>query len=254
MAFRIYNTMTRSKEELLPADDKHVRMYTCGPTVYNYAHIGNFRAYMFEDLLRRYIKFCGFKVTQVQNLTDVDDKTIRSSIEQGMPLKEYTKKYIDAFFADLGKLNIEPAEYYPAATDYIPEMISTGAVPDGVKWGSYPTMVANDSNSPATLTYNVMVHSFTPVSLKGIIFLSSESMIKADQGRQFGAEMTVLANCWKAKFGDENVPFIYTTPNKALVPGITAAEKIKGKHKAFEITNWSDLKNLFEAINNSAFE
>jgi cysteinyl-tRNA synthetase len=124
MAFRIYNTMTRSKEELLPADDKHVRMYTCGPTVYNYAHIGNFRAYMFEDLLRRYIKFCGFKVTQVQNLTDVDDKTIRSSIEQGMPLKEYTKKYIDAFFADLGKLNIEPAEYYPAATDYIPEMIA----------------------------------------------------------------------------------------------------------------------------------
>ncbi len=124
MPFRIYNTMSRSKEELLPIDGEHVRMYTCGPTVYNYAHIGNFRAYIFEDLLRRYIKFCGFKVTQVQNLTDVDDKTIRSSIEQGLPLKEYTKTYIDAFFADLAKLNIEPAEYYPAATDYIPEMIA----------------------------------------------------------------------------------------------------------------------------------
>jgi cysteinyl-tRNA synthetase len=124
MGFRIYNTMSRSKEELLPIDGKHVRMYTCGPTVYNYAHIGNYRAYMFEDLLRRYIKFCGFGVTQVQNLTDVDDKTIRSSIEQGLPLKEYTKKYIDAFFADLAKLNIEPAEHYPAATDYIPEMIA----------------------------------------------------------------------------------------------------------------------------------
>lgn len=123
MAFRIYNTMSRSKEELVPLDGKHVRMYTCGPTVYNYAHIGNFRAYMFEDLLRRYIKFCGFEVTQVQNLTDVDDKTIRSSIEQGLPLKEYTKTYIDAFFDDLAKLNIEPAEHYPAATDYIPEMI-----------------------------------------------------------------------------------------------------------------------------------
>ena len=123
MAFRIYNTMSRAKEELLPSDGKHVRMYTCGPTVYNYAHIGNFRAYMFEDLLRRYIKFCGFDVTQVQNLTDVDDKTIRSSIEQGLPLKEYTKKYIDAFFDDLAKLNIEPAEHYPAATDHIPEMI-----------------------------------------------------------------------------------------------------------------------------------
>lgn len=123
MAFRIYNTMSRSKEELVPVDGDHVRMYTCGPTVYNYAHIGNFRAYMFEDLLRRYIKFCGFKVTQVQNLTDVDDKTIRASIEQGLPLKEYTKKYADAFFADLAKLNIEPAEHYPAATDYIAEMI-----------------------------------------------------------------------------------------------------------------------------------
>ncbi len=124
MAFKIYNTMSRTKDELLPIDGKHVRMYTCGPTVYNYAHIGNFRAYMFEDLLRRYIKFCGFGVTQVQNLTDVDDKTIRSSIEQGMPLKEYTKTYIDAFFADLAKLNIEPAEHYPAATDFIPEMIT----------------------------------------------------------------------------------------------------------------------------------
>jgi cysteinyl-tRNA synthetase len=124
MAFRIYNTMSRSKEELVPLDGKHVRMYTCGPTVYNYAHIGNFRAYMFEDLLRRYIKFCGFEVTQVQNLTDVDDKTIRASIEQGLPLKEYTQKYIDAFFDDLAKLNIEPAEHYPAATDYIPEMIA----------------------------------------------------------------------------------------------------------------------------------
>jgi cysteinyl-tRNA synthetase len=123
MPFRIYNTMSRTKEELIPLDGRHVRMYTCGPTVYNYAHIGNFRAYMFEDLLRRYIKFCGFEVTQVQNLTDVDDKTIRASIEEGIPLKEYTKKYIDAFFEDLSKLNIESAEHYPAATDYIPEMI-----------------------------------------------------------------------------------------------------------------------------------
>ncbi len=124
MAFRIYNTMSRTKEELVPLDGKHVRLYTCGPTVYNYAHIGNFRAYMFEDLLRRHIKFSGFEVTQVQNLTDVDDKTIRSSIEQGLPLKEYTKTYIDAFFDDLAKLDIEPAEHYPAATDYIPEMIA----------------------------------------------------------------------------------------------------------------------------------
>ena len=115
--------MSRKKEELVPLDGKKVQMYTCGPTVYNYAHIGNFRAYMFEDLLRRYIQFSGFDVEQVQNLTDVDDKTIRHSIAEGKSLKEFTAKYIDAFFNDLNILNIEPAEHYPAATDYIPQMI-----------------------------------------------------------------------------------------------------------------------------------
>ena len=123
MAFHIYNTMSRKKEKLEALDGKKIRMYTCGPTVYNYAHIGNFRAYMFEDLLRRYIQFSGYEVEQVQNLTDVDDKTIRHSIEQGKSLKEFTAIYIKAFFDDLKTLNIEPAEHYPAATDYIPQMI-----------------------------------------------------------------------------------------------------------------------------------
>jgi len=124
MSFKIYNTMSRSQEELVPLKDNHVRMYTCGPTVYHYAHIGNYRAYMFEDLLRRWIKYKGFKVTQVQNLTDVDDKTIRGSREAGVALNDYTQKYKDAFFEDLKTLNIEPAEFYPAATDCIPEMIA----------------------------------------------------------------------------------------------------------------------------------
>ena len=123
MSFYIHNTMTRTKEEFIPIDGKTVRMYTCGPTVYNYAHIGNFRAYVFEDLLRRYIKFCGYDVIQVQNLTDVDDKTILGSINEGVSLKEFTSKYIKAFHKDLKLLNIESAEHYPAATDYIPEMI-----------------------------------------------------------------------------------------------------------------------------------
>lgn len=124
MSFKIYNTLSRSIEELVPLEDNHIRLYTCGPTVYNYAHIGNYRAYMFEDLLRRWLKYKGFKVTQVQNLTDVDDKTIRGSREAGLPLREYTQKYKDAFFEDLKTLNIEPAEHYPAATDCIPEMIA----------------------------------------------------------------------------------------------------------------------------------
>ncbi len=121
---KFFNTMDRKSEEFSPIDPANVRMYTCGPTVYNYAHIGNFRAYMFEDLLRRTLQYCGYKVTQVMNLTDVDDKTIRDSRALNLPLREFTAKYKQAFFSDLKTLGIESAEVYPAATDHIPEMIN----------------------------------------------------------------------------------------------------------------------------------
>ena len=119
----LYNTESRKKEPLVPMHDNHVRIYTCGPTVYNYAHIGNFRTYMFEDLLRRTIKFFGMQVTQVMYLTDVDDKTIVGAIKNNVTLDEFTQPFKDAFFEDLKTLNIEPAEHYPAATEYIQEMI-----------------------------------------------------------------------------------------------------------------------------------
>jgi len=124
MALRFYNTMTRRVEPFTPLEPGRVRMYTCGPTVYDYAHIGNFRAYVFEDLLRRYLKFRGYQVTQVMNLTDVDDKTIRGARREGISLAEYTARYKQAFFEDLDTLRIERAEHYPAATDHIPEMIA----------------------------------------------------------------------------------------------------------------------------------
>src|SRR6056297_2231790 len=98
-------------------------MYTCGPTVYNYAHIGNYRAYIFEDQLRRYLELKGFDVKQVMNLTDVDDKIIRDSIKEGTNFKEFTKPYKKAFFEDLDTLRIEPAEHYPAATEHVEEMV-----------------------------------------------------------------------------------------------------------------------------------
>ncbi len=116
--------MTRQLEDFEPLYPGEARLYTCGPTVYNYAHIGNFRAYVFEDLLRRTLKYTGYKVTQVMNLTDVDDKTIRGALARGKSLHEFTKPYIDAFFEDIKRLNIEEAEHYPAATDHIPEMIT----------------------------------------------------------------------------------------------------------------------------------
>jgi cysteinyl-tRNA synthetase len=121
---QFYNTLTRSKETFEPLEKGHARLYTCGPTVYNFAHIGNFRAYLFEDLLRRTLRYAGLRVTQVMNLTDVDDKTIRGASAAGLPLKTYTRPFIEAFFEDLKALNIEAAEVYPAATDHIPEMIA----------------------------------------------------------------------------------------------------------------------------------
>ena len=123
MSLKFYNTFTRSLEEFKSIKPGKAKLYTCGPTVYNYAHIGNFRAYMFEDLLRRTLKYCGYQVNQVMNLTDVDDKTIRDSQVNNLPLDEFTAKYKASFFEDLKILNIEAAEVYPAATDHISEMI-----------------------------------------------------------------------------------------------------------------------------------
>jgi cysteinyl-tRNA synthetase len=121
---RFFNTLTHTKEKFVPIEEGKVKMYTCGPTVYDFSHIGNFRAFIFEDLLRRWLEHRGFRVTQVMNLTDVDDKTIRGSREEGIPLNEYTERYIKAFFEDVARLNIQKAEYYPRATEHIPEMVS----------------------------------------------------------------------------------------------------------------------------------
>jgi cysteinyl-tRNA synthetase len=119
-----FNTLTRRKEKFVPIESGKVRMYTCGPTVYDYAHIGNFRAFVFEDLLKRWLEYRGFKVTHVMNLTDVDDKTIRGSQKQHIPLVQYTEHYANAFFEDIKALNIEPADFYPRATRHIPEMVA----------------------------------------------------------------------------------------------------------------------------------
>jgi len=116
-----FNTLTREKERFIPIEKGKVKMYTCGPTVYDFAHIGNFRTFVFQDLLRRWLEYRGFKVIQVMNITDVDDKTIKGSRKQGIPLKEYTDYYIKAFFEDIDALNIERAEYYPRATENIPD-------------------------------------------------------------------------------------------------------------------------------------
>ena len=123
LPIHLYNSESRKKEIFKPLIDNCAHMYTCGPTVYHFAHIGNFRTYVFEDLLRRTLKFFGYQVTQVMNLTDVDDKTIRGAVASNQTLHEFTQPYKNAFFVDLQSLGIERVENYPAATDYIPQMI-----------------------------------------------------------------------------------------------------------------------------------
>jgi cysteinyl-tRNA synthetase len=122
--FRLYNTLTREVEPFAPADGRTVRAYTCGPTVYNPAHLGNFRTFLFEDLMRRVLRLRGWDVEQVMNLTDVDDKIIRRASEQGKTITEVTDPVVEIFHHDREWLRIQPAEHYPRATDYIAQMIA----------------------------------------------------------------------------------------------------------------------------------
>ena len=117
MPIKFYNTYSRQIEEFVPIAPPQVKLYTCGPTVYSYAHIGNFRAYVFEDLLHRHLEARGFEVERVMNLTDVDDKTIRGSREAGVSLFDFTAKFKSSFFEDLESLRIKRAQHFPAATE-----------------------------------------------------------------------------------------------------------------------------------------
>ena len=145
---QFFNTMTGRKEVFTPIVPGEVKLYTCGPTVYDYAHVGNFRAYMFEDLLKRFLIFMGHKVTHIMNITDIDDKTIRGANARGVSLAEYTKPYIDAFYNDIDILNIARADKYPRATEHIPEMVAIvkGLIQKGFAYekdGSYYFSIAN---------------------------------------------------------------------------------------------------------------
>jgi len=122
MALRFYNTLTQRVEEFQPARDNTVRLYTCGPTVYSYAHIGNFRTFTFVDILRRWLRASGYKLDHVMNITDVDDKIIRDATAENKTLEEYTAVYTQAFLEDCATLRLERAEHLVRATDHIPDM------------------------------------------------------------------------------------------------------------------------------------
>src|SRR5499427_5372492 len=122
VSLRVFNTLGRRIVDFEPREEGHVRLYTCGPTVYNTVHIGNLRTFLWEDVLRRHLKAKGWRVTHVMNLTDVDDKTIRGANEAKQSLRDFTTKYAELFFRDIDRLGFERAEMYPRATDHVPEM------------------------------------------------------------------------------------------------------------------------------------
>ena len=124
MTLRLYDTMRRAVAEFAPLDPPRVTVYTCGPTVYNYAHVGNFRTFLFEDLLRRWLEASGHDVFHVMNLTDVDDKTIKGALAAGRTLREHVEQFVAAFHEDRDWLGILPPHAEPRATDYVPQMIA----------------------------------------------------------------------------------------------------------------------------------
>src|SRR5438045_2664166 len=122
MPLRFYNTLTQQVEDFATMDGRTVRMYTCGPTVYHYVHIGNLRTFTFQDILRRWLRARGYQLNHVMNITDVEDKIIRSAMQQGKTLKEYTAVYEQAFLEDSEKLRLEKPERLVRATEHVCEM------------------------------------------------------------------------------------------------------------------------------------
>ena len=121
---RLHNTLTNRLEPLQPQRPGEVRMYTCGPTVYDFAHIGNFRTFVFQDVLRRFFRSRGLRVMQVMNLTDVDDRIIQNAAAAGVSIREYTEKFVQAFLADMDSLHLEMPEEIVRATDHIEDMVA----------------------------------------------------------------------------------------------------------------------------------
>lgn len=189
---RFFNTLSGKIEPFEPLVPGEVRLYTCGPTVYDYAHIGNFRAYVFEDLLKRFLKFMGFQVIHVMNITDVDDKTIKGANARGMTLKEYTRAYIDAFFEDIRTLNISPADFYPKATEHILEMVEIirGLLEKGYAY-----------EKEGSVYFSIQkFHGYGKLSKIQLIDLKPGLRIEADEYEKENVHDFAL---WKAKKEDE---------------------------------------------------
>lgn len=195
MTLKLFNTLTRKKEDFKPILEGKVNMYNCGPTVYNYPHIGNYRAYLFADIIKRYLKYKGFEVKQVMNLTDVDDKTIRDSQAQGKSLKEFTEFYTEAFFADLEILGVDKAEIFPKATEHVKEMLELIRIlmDKGYAYKGEDNSIYYRISKFAE--YGKLAH----IDMKG---MKSGARVKQDEYEKESASDFALWKAWDADDGD----------------------------------------------------
>ena len=202
MALRFYNTLTQQLEVFTPLEGNTVRMYTCGPTVYHYVHIGNLRTFTFQDILRRWLRYRGYQLNHVMNITDVEDKIIRNAMEQGKPINEYTAVYEKAFLEDIETLRLQRPERIVRATEHIPEMASAiqTLAEKGFTYDSDGSVYYRIASFPQ---YGKLSH----ISLEGN---RAGARVDVDEYEKDDARDFVL---WKARRGDE--PF-WDTP---LGPG-----------------------------------
>ncbi len=197
MALILHNSLTRANEEFKPFKKDFVGLYTCGPTVYNYPHIGNYRAYIFTDILKRYLTYRGYKLKHIMNITDVDDKTIRDSLAQGKTLKELTEFYTEEFFKDCDALNIISPDKYTKATDYIDEMVKIieTLIEKGYAYKTPDQSVYFDISKDES--YGKLSH-FKLSDLKE----NAEGRMKKDEYDKENAEDFALWKAWDENDGD----------------------------------------------------
>jgi len=197
---QLYDTLQRRLLEFKPLVPSAVCMYTCGPTVYNFPHIGNYRTFIFEDVLRRYLQYLGYRVVQVMNLTDVDDKTIRASQEKGVTLDEITAPFIRSFFSEIDLLGIQRAEHYPRATQHVEEMIKiiSSLLEKGIAYTAADGIYFSISKFP---DYGKL----SGVSLRNNIVGARVAVDEYDkeESRDFALWKFARPNepCWEAPFG-----------------------------------------------------
>ena len=197
MTFKIFNTLTRRIQAFKPmSKNGHVHMYSCGPSPYDYLHIGNLRAFLFADLLRRWLEYRGYSVDQVMNITDVEDKIIARAQKEKVPFRQIAEKYTKVFFDDLAAVRIKPAKVYPRATDHIKEMIAlTGALMNrGLAYKS-------DDGVYFSIKKFKPYGKLSKLNMKKMV-PGEHSRIKSDEYKKDEAKDFALWKFWKPEDGD----------------------------------------------------